>query len=40
MMTLADWLTVGSVLLGIGPTVVGIVWVTVASIRADGKDEV
>jgi hypothetical protein len=38
--TLADWLTVGSVLLGIGPTVVGIVWVTIAAVLADGKDEV
>lgn len=39
-MSQADWITVGSVLVGIGPLVVGIVWVTIASIRADGKDEV
>lgn len=39
-MSQADWVTVGSVLLGIGPTVVGLVWVTIAAIRADGKDEV
>jgi hypothetical protein len=35
-----DWLTVGAVLVGCGPVLIGIVWVTVAAIRADGKDEV
>ena len=39
-MDLSDWITVGSVLIGAGPTVVGIVWVTIAAVRADGKDEV
>lgn len=39
-MTVSDWLTVGSVVLSIGPTVTGLIWVTIASIRAHEKDEV
>ena len=39
-MSQSDWVTVVSVLLSAGPTVIGIVWVTVSAIRADGKDEV
>lgn len=39
-MSQSDWITVVSVLVGAGPTVIGIVWVTVSAIRADGKDEV
>lgn len=39
-MTISDWVRVGSVVIAIGPALVGVVWVTVSSLRAYGKDEV
>lgn len=39
-MTVSDWIWLGSVVVAIGPSLVGLVWVTVAALRADGKDEV
>lgn len=39
-MTVSDWLTVGSVVIAIGPIGTGLIWVTIASIRAHEKDEV
>lgn len=39
-MAAADWIWVGSVVIAIGPTLGGVIWFTIASVRAHGKDEV
>jgi len=39
-MTQGDWLTVGAVLIGCGPYVGALVYITWCAIRAHGKDEV